>query len=385
MDLFGLKASSINPRSSWIDYDKGISIILVGYGHSFAVLSGHGLDFKGFAFIEYIGAFFYGFRMPLFFIISGLLLSGTLKRKGLKGYIQDRMGTILYPLIIWGGIETTIRLLGAPGSTDWSIAYQDYGDLLLEPRNNGVFWYLNALFFIGTLYALSKSFLKLKVMGQFALGLVMFSLAAFFRIRDIQLGFLMDILGYYVFFALGDLSSKLLLSAHGKQLLTAPRFFLPLVLIFIALQYYCMVMIFSEGSAGIAHVEKKMPFVFLIQAVIGCCASISLSFMLEKVQLFPWLKVIGYHSLFIYCMQILTMNALRILLVKMLGAHQPAVIFLLTWILGIALPIIAYNLAIKCGLWWLFSLKKPIVHLNADLQQAKADQGKLEAEFAGGR
>ena len=61
--------------------------------------------------ISYMSIFLYGFRMPLFFIISGIFISGGLKRKGLDGYVTYRADTVLYPLLVWGFIETTFQLI----------------------------------------------------------------------------------------------------------------------------------------------------------------------------------------------------------------------------------------------------------------------------------
>src|ERR1700749_798542 len=111
MDPFNSQFILKEKRWLWIDYDKGISIMLVGYGHCMATLSGHVPDLSNYWFFNYFGVFFYGFRMPLFFIISGLLVGRSLDKKGLNGYIGDRTNNILYPLLIWGFIEVTLQLV----------------------------------------------------------------------------------------------------------------------------------------------------------------------------------------------------------------------------------------------------------------------------------
>ena len=359
MDLFNAKEILNKKRTVWIDYDKGISIILVSYGHSFAVLNGHGLTFENYPIINYIGVFLYGFRMPLFFIISGLLIANSLERKGLKGYLKDRLSTILYPLLIWGIIETTIKVLSSIDSFSLKDIGTSYLNLLIDPRKSGVFWYLNALFCIGTLYAVIRVSLKASVWLQLLLGIAMFTLSAFFRLNGVSLGFLSDILGYYVFFAIGDCSSKLLLSEKGRNHFTSPKFYLPVLVVFLITQYYCSRIILGDASSGIAHMERKLPFIFLVQALVGCTLSISLSFLLQKYRWLPSLRIVGFHSLFIYCMQIVVMNFTRIFLMGILGLNNVPLIFMLTWILGIGIPMLVYVLTMHWGMWWLFTFKKP--------------------------
>jgi fucose 4-O-acetylase-like acetyltransferase len=359
MDLFNAKAILNKQRTVWIDYDKGISIILVSYGHSFAVLNGHGLTFENYPLFNYIGVFLYGFRMPLFFIISGLLIANSLERKGLNGYLKNRLSSILYPLLVWGIIETTIKVLSSIDSFSLKDIGTAYLNLLIDPRKSGVFWYLNALFCIGTLYAVIRVSLKASVWLQLLLGIVMFSLSAYFRLNGVSLGFLSDILGYYVFFAIGDCSSQLLLSEKGRNQFTSAKFYLPVLIVFLITQYYCSKIILGVESSGLAHMERKLPFIFLIQALVGCTLSISLSFMLQKYRWLPSLRIVGFHSLFIYCMQIVVMNFTRIFLMGIIGLHNVPLIFMLTWILGILVPMLVYVLAMHCGMWWLFTFKKP--------------------------
>src|ERR1700712_1214960 len=111
MDPFNSRFILKEKRWLWIDYDKGISIILVGFGHALASLDGHVTDLSAYPFFTYIGTFLYGFRMPLFFIVSGLLVARSLNKKGLNNYIGDRTNNILYPLAIWGFIEITFQIL----------------------------------------------------------------------------------------------------------------------------------------------------------------------------------------------------------------------------------------------------------------------------------
>lgn len=359
MVIFNSKAILAEHRTQWIDYDKGISIILVGYGHAFAVLQGHGTNFGNYPFLNYIGFFLYGFRMPLFFIISGMLLHKSLQRKGLRGYLYSRVNNILHPLLVWGIIEITIKLVSAGEIPPSKTLFADYLNLLIDPRKTGVFWYLNALFFIGVFYSIVKTKLALPTSHQLIIGLLFFCLSGYIHINGYSAGFLTDILEYYLFFAIGDYISKLMLAEKGKAYFTSPKLYIPLFLGFVILQYYATEINLGSNSSGMVYVERKLPFLFLAQALLGCAISISFSFMLEKHKKLVFLRVVGFHSLFIYCMQIIVMNFSRIALVNLLGIKEALILFPIIWLLGIAIPIIIYNCCIRLQLWWLFTFRKP--------------------------
>jgi len=86
------KERKCNPRIEWIDIAKGFSIILVVYGHA------------GLASLPFqIGDWFGSFRMPFFFIVSGLLFAPN-KYPTLKSFISRRWPTLIRPFFIFSAI-----------------------------------------------------------------------------------------------------------------------------------------------------------------------------------------------------------------------------------------------------------------------------------------
>ena len=146
MTIFNTKSILREKRWVWIDTDKGISILLVGFGHCLVLMQNHGLAMSSYPMINYISVFLYGFRMPLFFIISGIFISGGLKRKGLAGYTSYRADTVLYPLLVWGFIEISLQLLTSR-YTNNTVTPMSYVYLLIDARKTGHFWYLNSLLY----------------------------------------------------------------------------------------------------------------------------------------------------------------------------------------------------------------------------------------------
>ena len=362
MDPFNSKFILKEKRWLWVDYDKGISIMLVGYGHCMATLNGHAADLSSYPFFTYFGAFFFGFRMPLFFIISGLLVGRSLNKKGLNNYIGDRTNNILYPLMIWGAIQVTLQIIAAR-FTNFTL-HDDaspvmYLNLLVDPRQIGQFWYLNALFFIGVIYAFIRTKFKLKPVYNVILGLLLYAVAGYIHSRSLYAGFLTDVLEYYFFFALGDLISNIVLNDENIKRFSSWKIFVPLAILFAVVQYYFTKINLSHIAETERYVEEKMPFFFMLEALLGCTASVSFSFLLQKYKVFTWIRIVGYHSLFIYCMQVVVMQFTRIFLQSFLHITYTPALIMLIWASGIVLPIFFYNFCLKFKLWWLFTFRKP--------------------------
>ncbi|MDP9048738.1 MAG: acyltransferase family protein [Bacteroidota bacterium] len=357
MDIFNTKNILREKRWKWIDYDKGISIILVGFGHTLSVLQGH-VALSSYPFFNYIGTFLYGFRMPLFFIISGIFIASGLKRKGINKYVSNRADTILYPLIIWGGIQITLQLLTAR-FTNNSITPINYLDLLIDPRQDGHFWYLNALFFIGVIYAILKSVLNLKPLTQVGFGLLLYCFSAYLHLNDLHAGALTDICEFYLFFSIGDLISSGLLAEENVKRFSSLKIFFPLLVVFLIVQYQFAKINLNGGVEGINYVEHKMPFFFLFEALLGCTISINFSFLLQKYNALRFLRVIGFNSLFVYCMQIIVVTIARVVLVNLLKVTYVPAVVMTVWVSGVIIPVVFYNLCMHFNIWWLFTFKRP--------------------------
>jgi fucose 4-O-acetylase-like acetyltransferase len=358
MKIFNAKSVLKEKRWVWIDSDKGISIILVGFGHCLDILQGHALVLSSHPTINYISVFLYGFRMPLFFIISGIFISGGLKKKGLNGYVTYRADTVLYPLLVWGFIEVTLQLLTGRFTGNTS-SPMNYINLIIDARKTGHFWYLNALFFIAVFYAFFKSYVRFRPWQQLVFGLALYFISSYIHIHSINAGSLTDICEFYIFFAIGDVISNLVLSERNFNRFASLKVFFPLLVVFLFLQYRFANYNLHGGSEGINFVEHKMPFFFLLEALVGCTISMNFSFMLQKYNLLKFLRVIGFHSLYIYCMQIIVMTAARIVLVNFCKIHNVPVLITAVWGAGIFIPIVFYNFCIEHKMWWFFSYKRP--------------------------
>jgi len=293
--------------------------------------------------------------MPLFFIISGVFIGASLKKKGLKLFIEDRFRYIFYPYLVWGCIQITMQLI-FKGYVNANRKPIDYFNLLWNPREIEQFWYLNALFFVGITYALVKVKLKLTNLQQLALGVVLYFVAYFTTVNEIPAGLLGDVFFFYMFFAIGDNLASFIIDEEKRKKVLGRKPLLILLPIFLVLQYFFSKINLKAGDDY--YVQHLMPVLFAVVAIAGCAFIINLSYLLQELNVLKFLRVIGFHSLFIYIMHLMVIAAFRILYINVLGQSNIYVFILVGILVGVFIPMVIYNVAERIGAGWLFELKK---------------------------
>ncbi len=363
-DLFNARYILSTKRLAWIDYARGICIILVCYRHCFDGLKEARLPVTDYHLLQIFNVCFYSFRMPLFFIISGLFVSRSLQKKKLSDYISGRFNVVFFPLIIWGSLQITLQLLLKDYVNAKPVPF-DYINLLIYPRNpsnNQQFWYLNALFFVGAFYAIFKVLFKFTLKQQMILSVLLYSIAGYLGLQGISFYIFPDIFHFYIYFCIGDIISSFIFKKETTAVILSPKW-LTISAVF------CIIMqtIFTRINmqhANDNYINYNMPWLFFPISLSGCALMIQLAKLLEKKGTLKWLRVIGYHSLFIYLMHLMLIAAVRILLVRILHImYIPAIMFIAIS-LGVIIPIFIYNVCIRLGMWWLFSLKKPAAEIQ---------------------
>jgi len=366
-DLFNRKFILSSNRLAWIDYARGICIILVCFRHCMEGLKQAGLPLQEYPVLQVLNICFYSFRMPLFFIISGLFVSSGLFKKGLAPYVSGRFRIVFYPLLVWGSIQITIQFL----MKDYVNAHRepmDYLNLIINPRRIEQFWYLNALFFVGALYATLKVVFRINYWQQLLLGIIFYTIAGMFRYTETNGYLLTDILNYYIYFSIGDIISAYLLGKKNKKkMITTPPWLLASLIVFLASQYLYTILNLRHNSDF--YVGDKLPALSFFISLSGCAFTIQLAFLLQRAGILKWLRVIGYHSLYIYLAHVMIIASVRIFLVHVLHVNSVPVILVPAMLAGIVLPVILYNVAVRLGAWWLFSLKKPVDEIEYHSQK----------------
>lgn len=348
-------------RFAWIDYVRGICIILVSYRHCFEGLNTQQVIADSYPILKYINVFLFSFRMPLFFLVSGLFVTVSLQKKGLRKYIKDRFSIIYYPLLIWGVIQISLQLIFAD-YVNVDRKWIDYWYLIVQPRKIEQFWYLNALFLAGIIYATIKVKLKINNWQHLIIAICFYGIGAY--LHHIRTGayVITDVMHYYIFFALGSLLSKPLMLPDITKQLTQIKYMVPLSILFVVTHYIFFTINYSKGKDF--YVEHYMPLLFLLVSLTGCAFIILVSMYLEKWKVLRFLRIVGYHSMYIYVVHLIVLGGTRILFLNILHIHNIPLLMLIAITLATIVPIILYNVLSKSGAWWLFTLKKPADELS---------------------
>ena len=380
--LFNSQRTLGDSRYAWIDYAKGICIILVTFRHVQEGLHAPGTEYL-YPGLKFADVFFFSFRMPLFFIISGIFLGGALRKKSVSDYIGGRFKTLVWPLLLWGSIQITLQLF-FKGYVNADREPIDYLYLLIKPREIEQFWYLHTLFLTGSLYAILKVWGKFKMIHQVLLGILLYSITGYCRYNALyEHLFILDVFFYYIFFAVGDYFGSMILDPKNFKIFSSTKTFLIFTPLFIALELYFTNINLEHGiGSGYRqpdyYVQNQMPALFLFVGMIGGAFLIHCSFLLQKLNILKFIRVVGYYSLSIYVIHLSVTAGTRIFFRQVLHYDNFVVLLIVSTILGIGVPIIVYNITDRLGMWWLFTLKNP----NTDKRHVKPVWKTLPGKIA---
>ena len=333
-------------RLYWVDYLKGIAIILVVYRHSLLGIQGSGVLTP--AYLENANMIFFSFRMPLFFMLSGIFASISLRKRTVQQYIAAKFETLMYPYFIWVTIQITLQI-ALSGFTNSNRGLIDYTYIFYQPRNLDQFWYLPALFNATVVYILIKKYITQTWWLLIAVGLGFYFLSPYLQ----SVSMLSDFMEFFIFFALGDVISNLFFHESAQAFLKKYLTLLVAIPFFVAAQIYYLSHDMYYQTTALMRAE------FLIIALVGCFTMLALSFRLQCWNIFSWLRILGYHSIYIYVMHVMIAALTRNFLTHILGVHNIYIILFSCIVAGGFLPIIIYNLLIHDNvLWFLFAWKR---------------------------
>src|ERR1051326_1768948 len=134
------------PRIDWVDYAKGICIVMVVMMHSvLGVEAAAGQT----GFMHALVAFAKPFRMPDFFLISGLFLSLVIDRDW-RTYLDRKVVHFAYFYVLWVTIQFGFKAPGFAADSSWAHAGYLYLESFIEPFGTLWFIYLLPIFFVVT-------------------------------------------------------------------------------------------------------------------------------------------------------------------------------------------------------------------------------------------
>ena len=328
-------------RDQWVDFARGIGILLVVYGHIARGLYNAGLPLDVAAY-TLADSVIYCFHMPLFFFLSGLYFYPSLHKNGRASLIRDKFATLAYPYLLWSLIQGGVELV-ASHYTNSQTSFADLYSILWHPHAQ--FWFLYILLLIFILMALLSP-------ATHAARWMLLPLATIIWATQLWMHwpFPFDFLvNYWLYFMLGCVFPDCAgLFKERPALLT-----LCSTVAFTILAWY------FHGPAGLIFSDYS--WLHLPLACSGIAMVCGFSMLLDKLPASynRWLLVCGVCSMPVYLMHILVGSGVRIVLSKLAHVQNSAVHLLLGMLLAVWLPVVFYRWTQRHApgkLGWLFKL-----------------------------
>jgi uncharacterized membrane protein YcfT len=315
-------------RVDWVDYAKGICIVMVVMMHS---VLGVELAAGKTGFMHVLVAFAKPFRMPDFFLISGLFLPLVIDRDW-RTYLDRKVVHFAYFYVLWVTTQFGLKAPAFAAETSWSHAGYLYLESFIEPFGTLWFIYLLPIFFVVT-----KATRRMP-------PLLIWSIAALLEAAHIVTGWtaIDEFCARFVYFYSGYLFADTVFALSDRA-----RAHPPLALAALALWA------FIDGGMVMAGFSE-WPVISLMLGVAGACAIVTCATLLARMQWLTSLRFCGEHSIVIYLAFFLPMAATRTLLLRAGPFHDVGTISLVVSIAGVAGALVIWRIALKAGAKFLF-------------------------------
>lgn len=315
-------------RIEWIDYVKGVTIILVAQMH--ITLGTQEALGAGHMWMADIVEFARPFRVPLFFMIAGLFVSRSLKWE-LGRFVDAKLIHFAYFYFLWSAIQFAVKFAFASYGNH-TVDLSDIFLLPLEPFSTLWFIHALALFFMVT-RALNGISPVILIGGALMLYATPVD-TGWTTVDEFASRYIFFLAGYFGathFFALADFARENVLRVFAG-----------------ALAAFAMVYIFVD--AGIA----AKPLFGLLAAFGGGAATIALMSVAASRGHLKWLAYVGQHSLYVYLAFFLPGAVTRIALAKTGVIESADLIALAATVVAVGTPLIGFKLIEKTPLSFLF-------------------------------
>ncbi len=322
-------------RDLWVDYAKGVGILLVVYGHVARGVSNAGIALNDYLY-HLTDSMIYSFHMPLFFFLSGLYFQSSVERHGRWSLITDKLRTIVYPYVVWSLLQGSTEVL----LSRYTTAKTGWADVLAmgwQPRAQ--FWFLYVLFLLFVLLTLlyRKHTRWLPVMLSLAT-------AGWIAQQFIQIPFPLDFIASYAFYFLAG-SAWMRWQRQGSSAL--PPAFTGIT----GIGILCI----SLALSGVYHIiwgfNYQSRSLWLMPIALSAITGICLVCQRWCLSQNPWLQKAGAaiawcgrYSMPVFLLHILTGSGVRIILLKVLHISDPAIHIAAGCVAGVIIPVLIYRL-----------------------------------------
>jgi len=317
-------------RYDWVDAAKGLSIILVVMMYAAYNVGKYNGDV---GVLHYVIGFATPFRMPEFFLISGLFLSQVIQREW-RRYADRRVVHYLYFYVLWVAIDYVLKV-GIAGR-DIPGVFSGIALAIVQPY--GVLWFI---------YMLAVFSLVAKLTWQAKLPhWLVIALAAALQLAHVesQSYAVTEFCAYFLFFYLGYVGSRYvfqIVEAASRR----PALAWGMLAIWALAEAF---LVFWPGGHP-EPMEMHMglaafPPLHLVLAVAGSIAICTLGVLLMRLPYTDWLRWLGAHSLVVYLSFTLPMSVVRIVAMKSGILRSTSALSVAVLVASLAAPVVLYLL-----------------------------------------
>ena len=305
-------------RIDWVDYAKGISIVLVVMMHA-TLSSEEALGAAGW--LHGVVEFARPFRIPAFFLIAGLFVARTIDQDW-RTFLDRKILYFAYFYVLWLTIQFMFRGPVYVAETGALEALRLYLLAFIDPF--GTLWFI---------YLLPVFYLVTRLTRGLPPALVLIAAAAL-EIAPIESGWTLidEFAGRFVYFYAGYLIGGWVVT-HAEWIRARPATTLIALSAFALATAWCV-------AANVA----ALPGISLALGFAGAAAVIAVSVLLARFALFDGIRLCGQHSLVIYLAFFLPMAVTRIVLVKSAIITDPGTVAALVTLVAVSVPLVLHRL-----------------------------------------
>ena len=324
-----MSAAAPSARIDWVDYAKGLCIILVVMMHStLGVEKATGQLSWMHEVVEWARPF----RMPDFFLISGLFLASRIDRPW-RSYLDSKVIHFAYFYALWVTIQFAAKGYGMTQDLGVGGALQAYLMSFIQPF--GTLWFI---------YLLPVFFVTAKLLRPVP-PLAVFLAAAVLQMGAIHTGWLVidEFANRFVYFFAGYWLAPQVFRFAAAVAARPPK---DVALAFLAWA--------AVNTAFVLQGWATLPGIALALGFLGAAAVVTVGVMLSKTRLAEPIRYAGENSIVIYLAFFLFMAATRAVLLKLMPGLDLGLVSLIITAAGVTGPVLMFWAVRKTPLAFLF-------------------------------
>ncbi len=309
---------SQNHRIAWVDYAKGISIILVVMMHS-TLSTEDAFGHPGW--LHGVVEFARPFRIPAFFMVAGLFVAHTIDRDW-RSFLDRKVLHFVYFYVLWLVIQFAFRAPFYVANEGVIGALRMFLTAFIDPYGTLWFIYLLPVFYLAT--RLTRALPPVLVL----------LVAAALEIAPIETHWTLidEFAARFVYFYAGYLFSAFILRGAEWS-----RTHTTVALAALAAWFVVNLVLVHAGLSNAYGIS-------LMLGLAGAAAVVAISVLLARSHLFEGLRYCGQNSIVIYLAFFLPMVITRLALVKTHIITDPGTAAAVVTTMAVIVPLILHRL-----------------------------------------